>query len=91
MTSYRQSGFGGLVGLSVPLNYEYMALDCVTFNIRIGDDLLSRIIGQILQQMISKVKCSATSKFNKISTFLFAISIPNLKYTHNLEHKRDDM
>ena len=33
LTSYRQSAFGGLFGLSAPLNYEYMALDCVTFNI----------------------------------------------------------
>ena len=33
LTSYRQSGFGGLDGLSVPLNYEYMALDCATFKI----------------------------------------------------------
>ena len=44
LTSSRRWAFGGLIGLSVPLNYEYMALDCVTFNIRIGDDLLSRII-----------------------------------------------
>ena len=37
LTSYRQSAFakrfGGLIGLSTPLNDEYMALDCVTFNI----------------------------------------------------------
>ena len=33
LTSYRQSAFGGLIGDSTPLNYEYMAFDCVTFNI----------------------------------------------------------
>ena len=53
LTSYRRSALVGLIGLSAPLNYEYMALDCVTFNIissfiRIGDDLLRVILLQIL-------------------------------------------
>ena len=30
----RRWAFGGLIGLSVPLNYEYMSLDCVTFNLK---------------------------------------------------------
>ena len=79
-TSYRRSAFVGLIGLSAPLNYKYMALDCVTFNIissfiRIGDDLLRVILWQILHLISSKVKHPLRLK---PSTLFCSQSIPNL-------------
>ena len=58
LTSSRGSAFKGLVGLHSSLNYECGLGLCKIQHhiIRIGDDLSSRIIWQILHSIISTVK-----------------------------------